>query len=147
MCLVVDKKKTKEFKESIKTCPDGYITFWKVFRIAPCAEKALKSPINSYYFEGAGTYKPEGKIDRIRSGSITGYFGGCFHANTTRKQALRMAAGLGGLINEFHPDIVVLAIRVHHKDVIAFGKDKDVCFKAFTITKRAWNNVFKKLGE
>lgn len=148
MCLIVDVKKTRAFKKQ-KT--DRDYTFYKVFRMSANG-KYLKSPYFEFRVTQAGRYTagPERVKARINSIAASGKVGekkviidkGCFHGYCDDPKAE----------SHFHPnfyqrmfpttDIIIMPIKVRSKEIVAFGEFEEVCFKSFTVTDDAWDDVF-----
>lgn len=112
------------------------VTFYKSF-VVNKTRKILISPYKRVQFNHAGTYRETDPIQKkytprnIEFPATTSYFGGCYHGFRIKNHRLSF------LIANSIP------IRVKIKDIIAFGYDGEVCFKAFRIEKRTWDKIFK----
>jgi hypothetical protein len=133
MCLTSDKIKTK--KHSLITI-NKKMRFWKEFEVTEEKGTLLTSFTSTTVKRTLNYIEPTVSIPSV-SNSCSVFFkmetiieGGCIHAYIKYKKSKRYG-------------YIIVPIIVESDDIIAFGKNNDVCFFKYKISNHAWERIEK----
>lgn len=140
MCLEIDRRKTNLFsrKNSEKD-----LIFIKKFEITNF-NKLITYYQNSFLYNQNGYFIAKGLLNVC----FNIIYGGCIHAFINKKSLkphLYKIKNDNEYVHNIYEKIIYLTIKVHSEDIIAFGKDCDVCFLKYKFTEKS-EQTLKKLG-
>jgi hypothetical protein len=131
MCLIINKRLTKKYDNVKNTVYVFYKEFHVEFRIAQ-----LKTPYQYKTIKTYGVVEAECDLNINRYKTITTITGGCCHAYINKQKGIE-------IIKKFSDCGSLIPIYVKSEDIIAAGKENDICFFKYEIKQKDWDNAFK----